>query len=135
MIARRRDRGAIAVELPLAVGVLLLPVAALVMTLPRWPEAKTIAITIAQEAATLYADAPNRESAAAAAQAAVDTAATNYGLAITAAIPDTWCRGCLATITVTIEVPAIDVPIIGSTGLFEYTATATARIGDYRSQG
>lgn len=130
---RRSDRGSVALELPLTVGFLLLPVSVLVMVLPQWPEAKTVATSAAKEAATLYATAVSETDGADAANAALDRAEANYGHPITADVTGQWCRGCDITITVTIEVPAVDVPFIGSTGTFTYTATSTARVDDYRS--
>ena len=38
MTVTERDRGATVIELPLAVGLLLIPVAIIVMVLPQWPE-------------------------------------------------------------------------------------------------
>ena len=133
--ARRRDRGTVALELPLAVGLLLLPVAVIVMVLPQWPEAKTVAETTAKEAATLYVNAPSQAQGAADAQAAVDRAAANYGRPISASVDGAWCRGCALTVTVTIQVPAVQIPFVGSTGTLDYTATSTARVPDYRSVG
>jgi Flp pilus assembly protein TadG len=130
---RHTDSGAVAVELPLTVGFLLLPVAVLVMVLPQWPEAKGIATSTAKEAATLYATAGSQAEGAAAANAALDRAEANYRRPINATVAGQWCRGCAVTVTVTIDVPAVDVPFIGSTGTFAYTATSTARIDDYRS--
>jgi Flp pilus assembly protein TadG len=123
----------VAVELPLTVGFLLLPVAVLVMVLPQWPEAKDIATSAAKEAATLYATAGSEAEGAEVANAALDRAEANYGRPIHATVNGQWCRGCTVTVTVTIDVPAVDVPFIGSTGTFTYTATSTARIDDYRS--
>jgi hypothetical protein len=130
-----RDRGTVALELPLAVGLLLLPIAVVVMVLPQWPEAKTIAATTAKQAATLYVNAPSQAQGAADAQAAVDRAAANYGRPINASVDGAWCRGCALTVTITIHVPAVQIPFIGSTGSLDYTATSTARIPDYRSLG
>jgi hypothetical protein len=131
--SRVEDRGSVALELPLTVGFLLLPVAVLVMVLPQWPEAKTVATSSAKEAATLYATAGSESDGAAAANAALDRAEANYGRPIDAVVDGQWCRGCTITVTVTIKVPAVAVPFIGSTGTFAYTATSSARIEDYRS--
>ena len=133
--ARRDDRGSVALELPLAVGLLLLPIAVIVMVLPQWPEAKTVAETTAKEAATLYVNAPSQAQGAEEAQAAVDRATANYGRPISASVDGEWCRGCALTLTVTLQVPAVQIPFIGSTGSLDYTATSTARVPDYRSLG
>ena len=58
------DRGAAAIEMPLAVGLLLLPIAIVVMLVPQWPERQTVARAAAKDAATIYANAPDAESGA-----------------------------------------------------------------------
>ena len=132
----RRDRGSAAVEMPLAVGLLLLPISLLVMLLPQWPERQTVARAAAKEAASLYANAASQESGAELASASVAQAAANYGLptdAMTVVLGGEWCRACTVTADVTVMIPAIDVPMIGSVGSFRYTASSSARIDDYRN--
>lgn len=129
------ERGAVAIELPLAVGLLLLPVAVLVMVLPQWPEAKSVATVAAKEAASLYATATSPELGRTAAQAAVDRAAANYGRKLTLTIDGDLCRGCTVTATVTVDVPALNAPFVGTTGTFHWDATSAARVEDYRSVG
>ena len=133
MTVTERDRGATVIELPLAVGLLLIPVAIIVMVLPQWPESKTVASSAAQEAATLYATAPDPDTGLALANAAITRHETNYVRDLTLNLSGAWCRGCTVTATVTVDVPAIDVPFVGSTGTFTYTATSSTRIEDYRS--
>ena len=133
-----RDAGAAAIEMPLAVGMLLLPIAMVVMLVPQWPERQTVARAAAKEAATLYANATDQATGASLAQASVEQAAANHGLsagAMTVVLGGQWCRACSVTATVTVEVPAISVPFAGTIGAFAYSATSTARIDDYRSLG
>jgi hypothetical protein len=129
------DRGAAAVELPLAVGLLLLPIAMIVMIVPQWPERQTIATAAAKEAASLYANATDPSTGAAQAQVVVEQAAANHGLgagAMTLRLGGEWCRACTVSATVTVMIPAVDLPFAGSVGGFEWTATSEARIDDYR---
>ena len=137
MTARRRlrgDRGTVAVELPLAVGLILLPVAVLVMVIPQWPERQTVATAAAKEAATLYATAPSAGEGAAAAEAAVAQAAANYGLdGLQLELTGSWCRGCTVTARVTVEIPAVHIPMIGTIGSTNWTAASSARVEDYGS--
>ncbi len=141
MIATRRDHddcGATIVELPLAVGLLLLPIAMLVMSLPSWPERQTVATAAAKEAASIYANAPTPEEGALRAEAAVDQATTNHGLpagAMRLTLRGDWCRGCTVTASVTVEIPALVVPFIGDVAAVDWTADSAARIDDYRSIG
>ena len=132
----RRDVGAAAVELPLAVGLLLLPIAIIAMLVPQWPERQTVARSAAKEAATLYANAPSKSEGADLARASVAQAASNYGLpatALTVTLSEDWCRACTVTASVTVDIPAIDVPFAGTVGAFTYTTSSSARIDDYRA--
>ena len=53
----------------------------------------------------------------AAAQAAVAQAAQNYGLpGLALELSGSWCRGCTVTAAVTVEIPAVQVPMIGTIG-------------------
>ncbi len=129
------DRGAAAVELPLAVGLLLLPISMIVMLVPQWPERQTIATAAAKDAATIYANAADPETGVQLAQKSVAQAATNYGLpsdALTLALDGEWCRACTVTASVTVNIPAIDLPFAGTVGAVAWTATSSARIDDYR---
>lgn len=129
------DRGAAAVELPLAVGLLLLPISMVVMLVPQWPERQTVARAAAKDAATVYANAPDIESGVELARASVEQAALNHGLAagsLTVELGGEWCRSCTVTATVTVDIPAVDVPLAGTVGSFTWTASSSARIDDYR---
>lgn len=130
------DRGSAVVEMPLAVGLLLLPISMVVMLVPQWPERQTVASAAAKDAATVYANASDPATGAAQAEASVALAAANYGLptgALTVTLGGRWCRACTVTASVTVDIPAIDVPLAGTVGSFTWTATSSARIDDYRS--
>ena len=131
-----RDRGAAAIELPLAAGLLLLPMAMLVMLLPQWPERQTIARAAAKDAATVLANAPDASSGTQLANAAVEQAAANHGLppgTMTVEFGGQWCRACTVTATVTIDIPAVDVPAVGTVGAFTWSTSSAARVDDYRN--
>lgn len=134
----RGDAGSVAVELPVGAALLLIPVAVLLMTVPQWPERVSVARAMAREAASLYATAPSESAGRAAAQQAVADAATNCGFNpdhVAMSVAGTWCRACTITVDVTIPVPALEIPLIGTVDGFDYTATATQRIDDYGSVG
>lgn len=137
MTAARRlrgDSGQAAIELPLGFLWILLPIAVIVMVVPQWPERQTVATAAAKEAATLYANAATAGAGAAAAQAAVDQAAANYGLpALQLELSGSWCRGCTVTAAVTVEIPAVQVPLAGTIGSTTWTATSSSRVEDYGS--
>ena len=116
-------------------ALILLPIAIVVMVVPQWPERQTVATAAAKEAATLYATADNPEAGAAAAQAAVAQTAANYGLdGLQLELCGAWCRGCTVTANVTVTIPAVQVPFIGTIGNTSWTATSSARIEDYASR-
>lgn len=133
---RCRDSGSVAVELPLAVGLLLLPISIIVMVVPQWPERQTIASAAAKEAATIFANASDETTGTMEAQASVAQAASNHGLppgALAVSLGGEWCRACTVTASVTVEIPAVEVPFAGTIGSFTWTATSAARIDDYAS--
>ncbi|MEZ5257013.1 MAG: hypothetical protein R2705_09035 [Ilumatobacteraceae bacterium] len=106
----------------------------MVLSIPPWPERQSIATSAAREAVSLYATAPNAAAGAAIADDAVHQTANNYGIDnLTLELTGEWCRGCEVTARVTVTIPAIRVPFAGTVGSFEWTATSTARIDDYRS--
>lgn len=140
MIRRRSsgetaDRGAAAIELPLAVGLLLLPISMIVMLVPQWPERQTTARAAAKDAATVYANAADPVIGAELARASVEQAAANAGLppgALTVELGGEWCRACTVTAHVTVDIPAVDIPLMGTVGSFTWSASSAARIDDYR---
>ncbi len=129
------DRGTAAIELPLAVGLLLLPISMIVMLVPQWPERQTVARAAAKDAATVYANAPDMATGAELARASVEQAAANHGLptrSLTVELGGEWCRACTVTANVTVDIPAVDVPLVGTVGSFTWSASSSARIDDYR---
>lgn len=134
--ALTRDRGTAAVEMPLAVGLLLLPIAMIVMLVPQWPERQTVASAAAKDAATVYANATDPTSGAERALTVVAEAAANHGLApgaLTLRLAGAWCRACTVTAEVTADIPAVDIPFAGTVGSFTWTASSSARVDDYRA--
>ena len=130
----RDDCGSTAVELPLAVGLLLLPVVIVILSVPQWPERQSIATSAAKEAVSLYSTGSNPADGADLAANAVAQTAANYGLDnLSLELTGEWCRGCEVTAHVTVTIPAIQLPFAGEVGSFEWTATSSARIDDYRS--
>jgi len=132
------DRGAAAIELPLAVGLLLLPISMIVMLVPQWPERQTIARAAAKDAASVYSNAVDPVIGAEQARASVEQAAVNAGLppgALTVELVGEWCRACTVTAHVTVDIPAVDIPMMGAVGSFTWSASSAARIDDYRDLG
>lgn len=139
---RRRGRGedgSVAIEFPLAFGLMVIPVAMLMALIPQWPERQNVARAAAQEAAVTAVRAPTLEQGQALAQARVTETAVNHGLpadALTLSWEGQWCRGCEITAIVEVKIPAIAVPFLEddiSVGESTWTARSTSRIDDYRS--
>jgi hypothetical protein len=132
----REERGTVAVELSLALGLFLVPIALMVITLPTWPERQTVARAAAIEAARNASLAGSLDEGIENGNAAVAQAARNYGLE-----PDqfrvVWNgglgRGENITARVTVRMPALVVPGLTSVEAWSWTASHTERVDDYRS--
>ena len=132
----QHEHGHVAIEFALAVGMLLLPVVLLVAALPTWIERQHAATVAAREAASVAATAFPGDGRDAARLAALD-AVTNYGVAPADIAVDfvryDVRRGGTVSARVTIAMPAVVVPGIGTVGGFSWSATHSRRIDDYRS--
>ena len=133
-----RESGYVAAELAIGVGLLLFPVALLVLTLPSWSERQTTARAVAREVGRVVAIRGVCDRAR-----AVETAAAmakNMGLAPAEFDVDLDCgdgarlrRGSDLGIAVTVQVPAVDIPGIGSVGAWSWTARHREPVDQYRS--
>ncbi|MCU1427271.1 MAG: hypothetical protein JWL83_1271 [Actinomycetia bacterium] len=134
--AFRREEGFVAIEFAVAVGLLLLPVVLLVAALPSWVERQHAASVAAREAAAVAVRAFPQDGLGAAVAAAEETVA-NYGIPADA-IDVTFDRvdlrrGGTVSARVTIEMPAVVVPGMGTAGGFHWSVVRSRRIDDYRS--
>jgi len=133
-----RERGYVAAELALGVGLLLFPVALLVLTLPAWSERQTTARSIAREISRIVAVAGVCDHARAT-QTAHDMA-RNLGLPTGDVDVELDCgsdqrlrRGGSVRASVTVTVPAIRIPSIASVGAWSWTAHHSEPVDQYRS--
>ena len=133
-----REGGYVAAELALGIGLLLFPVALLVLTLPTWSERQTTARSIAREVSRVVAVAGvcDRERAA---ETGHDMA-RNLGLAPSDVDVQLDCvpggrlsRGGSVRASVTVGVPAVTLPGIGSVGAWSWTAHHSEPVDQYRS--
>ncbi len=132
----RSERGAVAIELPAAIGLLLLPLALLVITIPTWPERQTVARSAASEAARTAVLASSWEEGIDAGADVVGLAAQNYGLDpadLTVSWQGAFGRGESITATVTVRMPALVVPGLTTVDPWTWSASHTERVDDYRS--
>ena len=132
------DRGFVATELAVGIGVLVLPIACLVLTLPTWSERQTTARAIAREVGRSTAVAGRCDEPAA--EALTREMATNLGLdpgdvavALDCVGNTRLPRGGTVTARVTVRVPAVALPALGSVGAWSWTATHTETVDPYRS--
>lgn len=134
----KRDGGFASVEWILGVGVLVIPLAALVVGLPPMLQQKSMAESIAQEAARAIVMAPTWEGGVEDAEELVAAIAVGHGTSGDVSVDFTsdsggLSRGGTVTVTVTVELPAVPVPVLGSLGTISYQAVHTERVDDYRS--
>jgi len=131
-----RERGHVAIEFALAIGVLLFPVVLLVAVLPSWVEREHAASVAAREAASAAVASYPLDGRDAGRLAALDAAA-NYGITPRHIAVDferyDRRRGGLVSARVTVAMPAIVVPGIGTVGGFDWSVVHSRRIDDYRS--
>jgi hypothetical protein len=133
-----RERGYVAGELALGIGLLIFPVALLVLTLPTWSERQTTARSIAREVSRVVAVAGVCDRSA-----ATETGhdmAQNLGLSagdvdvqLDCASGQRLPRGGSVRASVTVAVPAVTLPGIGSVGAWSWTAHHSEPIDQYRS--
>ncbi len=136
MRPRRDHRGFVAVEFVLATGLLLLPVVMLVAALPQWSERQHAAIVAARDAVRVAARDWPADGGADAVRVARETVA-HYGVAaddVGVVVSGGAARGDLVTVTVTIRMPAIAVPLLARSASWSWTARESLRIDDYRSR-
>jgi len=130
------EAGFVAVEWVAAMVFLLLPVVLIGAGVSRWPERQEVARAAAAEAARAAVLSGTEAEALANAQAVADQVAANYGVPageyqVQVSAPS-WDWGQDLTVTVTMDMPSIDVPGVGSWSVTSWSASATQHIEDYR---
>jgi Flp pilus assembly protein TadG len=132
----REDTGFIAVEWVVAIVFLLLPVVLIGAGVSRWPERQQVARAAAAEAARAAVLSETQAGAQANASTVAAQVAANYGVdadqfEVTVSTPN-WDWGEPVTVTVTMAMPTLDVPGVGSWSTTRWSASSTQRIEDYR---
>lgn len=126
-MTRGRESGFVATEFAFGVAVLVLPVALLVLTFPRWSERQVTARVIAREVArrTTRDGVCDRSTAIALGV----TMARNLGVASRDVSVDLACAdgsglvpGSDVEARVTVAMPAVQVPGVGAVGAWSWTA-------------
>ncbi len=138
MTARcKAERGFVATELVLGIAILVLPVVAIVLTIPTWSERQTTARVIAREVARAVARSGECDTRFAADAAAAMGA--GLGLDPPAHI-SLDCRtgselppGSDLLVSVTVTMPAVHVPGLGSIGAWTWSARHRQPVDRYGS--
>ena len=129
--------GFVAIEWVAAIALLLIPAVVLGGSLPRWAERRHAATVAAREAVRELErewpnlDAPGAELVAryVAADHGVDPSDVTVRIDAPHASPGDQLR-----VEVSVRMPAIAIPGLARAGSWTYTASASARVDDYRSR-
>jgi Flp pilus assembly protein TadG len=126
------ERGSVPVEFAAAVGLLLIPAVLLVLSFAPWVERQMMAREIARDAARSVAIAGEIGDV----RPLAEETARNYRVDpadVTVAVEGDTGRGGLVTATVTVRMPAIEIPGIGGLGTVTWRVHHTEQVDVYRS--
>lgn len=132
----RGEHGAVPLELALGVGLLVLPIAALVIVFPTWAERQSMARLAAQEAARTVVLADDWAAGTEAGGRLAHQIARNHELEpddLSISFTGSLARGAVVRASVTVAFPLVAVPGIGDAGGWSWTVTHAERVDDYRS--
>lgn len=130
------ENGMTAIETPLALILLLVPVALMVITVPAWPERQTVARAAAIDAARTAVLADSWDEATSTGTEAVARAAANHGLPagdLAVAWDGGLTRGGAVTARVTVRMPALVIPGLGRIGAWSWVASHSETVDRFRS--
>lgn len=123
-------------------AIVVLPLTLIVLSLPRWFERAELGRTLAQDIARTVARSVELESGAAAAEVLVAEAVRTAGVSsgpgcstpcVRYRIEGDLERGRLITATVTVDMPGVFVPFVGTAEGISWSAVHSERVDDYRS--
>jgi hypothetical protein len=123
------------ITMALGVGLILLPIIALVLVLPTWAERTSDARDAARNAARALATANDWDSGVDAANRTVQEIATNNGLSpsdVQTNYSGALVPGATVTATITVTIPAVRFPGLAAFGATHFTANSTQQVDLYR---
>ena len=133
----RKEHGFIAAELALGIGLLLFPVAMLVLTLPNWSERQSVARAIARETGRSLVISGSCDHGEAdeisnvmARNLGVDPSDVEVSLECS---PGRLPRGGELTVRATVRLPGVVIPGIAHVGGWSWTASHVEPVDPYRS--
>ncbi|MGC8626240.1 MAG: hypothetical protein ACP5VR_01580 [Acidimicrobiales bacterium] len=131
------ERGAAsALTLMLGVGLIVLPVMVLVLTLPAWEQRAVDAQDAARTAARALAASSNWQQGEAAANEAIAEIEVGDSLPpsnVSVSYAGSLDPGSAVTVSVTVAIPAGNLPGLGFVGTLHYSATSTEHVDSYGS--
>lgn len=121
------------IEFPMVIGLVLIPFGLLILSAPTWVERQTAARDAAAESARRLV--VSGQEASVSLPELIRQIESGYELpagSLVASFPsDRPAAGASVTVAVTVEVPALSLPIFGAVGSVDWTAVHTERIPDY----
>lgn len=141
VVRRDGEEGLVAAEYAAGVAFLLLPVSILVLSLPAWVGAVEAGRVAAQQAARAVVTAEDHADGIAAAQRLAAETLANRGVTQVGAVTfDGALRHRagdesqeLVTATVVVQVPAVQLPLLGTWAAFDRAVAHTQPVDRYRS--
>lgn len=129
------DRGSAALELPLGLGLLVVPIVLVLAVLPGLTEHRTIARSVAAEAARTVVLGDGSPAVAAAARGVAEAALADYAGVDVALCGGSGCpvtRGAVVEVTVRLRVPAITIPLVGEVAEIPISVAHREQVDAYR---
>jgi Flp pilus assembly protein TadG len=133
-VRHRDESGAVVVEWILGIGLLVFPMAGL-MSFPAWVERQNMGHLGAQEAARAVALADDTDAGTAEGTRLVEEIARNHGVdpsTVSVSFSGSTTRGGSVSATVSVEMPALSLPGLGSVGAVTWSTTHTENVDNYR---
>lgn len=127
------ERGSALIEFPMVIGLILIPFGVMVLSAPTWVERQTAARDAAAESARLIVTSSDEVSTTPA--ELIRRIELGYGLPSGSLVMSNptgrLAPGGTVTVVVTVEIPALSLPILGTVGSVDWTAEHTERVPDY----
>jgi hypothetical protein len=127
----RSQRGSAAVELPLVVGLVLIPFGVLILSVPTWIERQQAARDVAAEVGRSLVT--STDPGAVDPVALADRVAAGYGLppgSVRVEVSGPLRRGEPVEVAATVAIPAVNLPGLGWRPAVQWTATHVERFPD-----
>ncbi len=136
-VGASNERGSASLELPLLLGLVIIPFALLVLTIPRWVEHQTAARDAAAEISRLLVmQPPSAGEGQVEPDELLHRIEKAHGLRADSLFlvgppAGSLTPGGAVVVRVAVDLPGPTVPVLGSLGLGSWTAEHTERVPDY----